>query len=43
MEMKIDGLIEKIKQEGIDQAKHSAENIICEAEENAAKILQEKI
>ena len=41
MEMKLDGLIKKIKEEGVEEAKRASENIIKEAKEKAARIIDE--
>ncbi len=41
MEVKLDRLIEKIKKEGVQEAKSEADKIIVKAKEEAARILQE--
>ncbi|MFA4921195.1 MAG: hypothetical protein WC611_03605, partial [Candidatus Neomarinimicrobiota bacterium] len=40
MDVKLDGLIEKIKQEGIAEAQRSADEIIKKAEAEAQEILE---
>ena len=41
MDVKLDSLIEKIKKEGIDEAQHSADEILKEAKQKAAKIIDD--
>ncbi|MDP8215877.1 MAG: hypothetical protein P9L98_00950 [Candidatus Kaelpia imicola] len=41
MEVRLDGLIEKIKKEGVQEAKNEAGKIVAKAEEEAVRILQE--
>lgn len=41
MEMRLDGLIEKIKEEGVQEAKRKFEKIILEAEEKKKTIIKE--